>query len=34
LTDLPVRRVHTGSGATTTNVLVQERSGRTISVMA
>ncbi len=34
MTDLPVRRMHPGSGATTTNVLVPERSGSTISVIA
>jgi hypothetical protein len=34
LTGVSGRRVHTGSGATTTNMLVQERPGSTISVMA
>lgn len=34
LTDVPARHVHTGSGATTIDVLVPGRSGSTISVMA
>ena len=34
MTDLPVRRMHPGSGATTTNVLAPGSSGSTISVIA